>query len=82
MSLLNAAENLIFNTKEKKRKYIYCIFNDYEEYINREKLSLKEDLSQDKKLMIIVNIAVAYYNKFALFPLFPCLATGNMSGIY
>ena len=28
------------------------------------------------------NLAVAYYNKFALFPLFPCLATGNMSGIY
>lgn len=62
MSLLNAAENLMFYTKEKKRKYIYSIFNDYEEYINREKLSLKEDLSQDKKLMIIVNIAVAYYN--------------------
>lgn len=28
------------------------------------------------------NLAVAYYNKFALFPLFPCMATGNMSGIY
>lgn len=28
------------------------------------------------------NLAVAYYNKFALFPLFPCLATGNMRGIY
>lgn len=28
------------------------------------------------------NLAVAYYNKFALFPLFSCMATGNMSGIY
>ena len=26
--------------------------------------------------------AVPYYNKFALFPLFDCLATGNMKGIY
>lgn len=28
------------------------------------------------------NIAVAYYNKFALFPLFPCISTGNMHNIY
>lgn len=28
------------------------------------------------------NIAVPYYNKFALFPLFDCLATGKMKGIY
>lgn len=28
------------------------------------------------------DVAVAYYNKFALFPLFPCIATGHMSGIY
>lgn len=28
------------------------------------------------------NIAVPYYNKTALFPLFPCIATGKMKGIY
>ena len=28
------------------------------------------------------DVAVSYYNKFALFPLFPCIATGHMSGIY
>lgn len=28
------------------------------------------------------DLAVPYYNKFALFPLFPCLATGKMAGIY
>jgi hypothetical protein len=28
------------------------------------------------------DIAVAYYNKFALFPIFPCMATGKMAGIY
>lgn len=28
------------------------------------------------------DVAVAYYNKFALFPLFPCISTGNMHGIY
>jgi hypothetical protein len=31
---------------------------------------------------IISDMAVAYYNKYALFPLFPCLATGRMEGIY
>lgn len=30
----------------------------------------------------VSDIAVAYYNKFALFPLFPCIATGRMNGIY
>ena len=30
----------------------------------------------------VSNMAVPYYNKFALFPLFPCVATGNMSKIY
>jgi hypothetical protein len=30
----------------------------------------------------VSDIAVAYYNKFALFPLFPCIATGKMHGIY
>lgn len=28
------------------------------------------------------DVAVPYYNKFALFPLFPCIATGHMSEIY
>ncbi len=28
------------------------------------------------------NVAVHYYNKFALFPIFPCLATGRMNTIY
>lgn len=28
------------------------------------------------------DIAVPYYNKFALFPLFDCIATGKMRGIY
>lgn len=28
------------------------------------------------------NIAVHYYDKFALFPIFPCLATGRMNTIY
>lgn len=28
------------------------------------------------------DVAVPYYNKFALFPLFPCIATGHMSDIY
>lgn len=28
------------------------------------------------------DVAVAYYNKFALFPLFPCISTGNMHEIY
>lgn len=30
----------------------------------------------------VSDISVAYYNKFALFPLFPCIATGKMKGIY
>jgi hypothetical protein len=30
----------------------------------------------------VSDVAVAYYNKFALFPLFPCIATGKMAGIY
>lgn len=28
------------------------------------------------------NVAVHYYDKFALFPIFPCLATGRMNTIY
>lgn len=28
------------------------------------------------------NVAVHYYDKFALFPIFPCLATGRMNAIY
>ena len=28
------------------------------------------------------NLAVPYYNKFALFPIFECLATGKLKGIY
>jgi hypothetical protein len=28
------------------------------------------------------DVCVAYYNKFALFPLFPGIATGHMAGIY
>ena len=28
------------------------------------------------------DVSVPYYNKFALFPLFPCIATGHMSEIY
>jgi len=28
------------------------------------------------------SVAVPYYNKFALFPLFDCIATGKMKGIY
>lgn len=27
-------------------------------------------------------VAIPYYNKFALFPIFPCMASGNMKGIY
>lgn len=30
----------------------------------------------------VSDVSVAYYNKFALFPLFPCIATGRMKGIY
>lgn len=30
----------------------------------------------------VSNVAVAYYNKFALFPIFPGMATGKMSGVY
>ena len=30
----------------------------------------------------VSDVAVAYYNKFALFPIFPCMATGKMKGIY
>lgn len=30
----------------------------------------------------VSDVSVAYYNKFALFPLFPCIATGRMDGIY
>lgn len=30
----------------------------------------------------VSDIAVAYYNKFALFPVFPCMATGKMKGVY
>lgn len=30
----------------------------------------------------VSDVAVAYYNKFALFPIFPCMATGKMEGIY
>ena len=28
------------------------------------------------------DVAVPYYNKFALFPIFPCMATGNMYKLY
>lgn len=28
------------------------------------------------------DVAVPYYNKFALFPIFPCMATGNMASLY
>lgn len=28
------------------------------------------------------NLCVPYYNKFALFPIFECLATGPLKGIY
>jgi hypothetical protein len=28
------------------------------------------------------DLAVPYYNKFALFPIFPCLATGKMKQVY
>lgn len=28
------------------------------------------------------DVAVPYYNKFALFPIFPCMATGNMHALY
>lgn len=30
----------------------------------------------------VSNVAVAYYNKFALFPIFPCMAHGKMHNIY
>lgn len=30
----------------------------------------------------VSDVAVAYYNKFALFPIFPCMATGKMEAIY
>lgn len=30
----------------------------------------------------VSNVAVAYYNKFALFPIFPCMAHGKMRNIY
>jgi hypothetical protein len=30
----------------------------------------------------VSDVAVAYYNKFALFPIFPCMATGKMNTIY
>lgn len=30
----------------------------------------------------VSNIAVAYYNKFALFPIFPGMASGKMEGVY
>jgi hypothetical protein len=30
----------------------------------------------------VSNVAVAYYNKFALFPIFPGMASGKMEGIY
>lgn len=30
----------------------------------------------------VSNTAIPYYNKFALFPLFKCIATGRMDGIY
>jgi uncharacterized protein YutD len=30
----------------------------------------------------VSDVAVAYYNKFALFPIFPCMATGKMEGVY
>ncbi|MDO5517755.1 MAG: hypothetical protein Q4F66_09375 [Clostridium sp.] len=62
MSLLNVAENLIFNIRENNNKKIYSIFNDYEEYIKREKELLKHEASQDKQLSIILNIAEAYFS--------------------
>ena len=30
----------------------------------------------------VSDVAVAYYNKFALFPIFPCMATGKMEAVY
>lgn len=31
---------------------------------------------------MVSDVAVPYYNKFALFPIFPCLATGPMKQVY
>ena len=30
----------------------------------------------------LTSVAVPYYNKFALFPIFPCIATGKMATLY
>lgn len=62
MNNIEIIDNIIFNIKEKHRKKIYNIFNDYDEYIKREKEILKNETSEEKKLYIIINMAEAYYN--------------------
>ena len=62
MNNIEIIDNIIFNIKEKHRKKIYNIFNDYDEYITREKEILKNETSEEKKLYIIINMAEAYYN--------------------
>ena len=39
-------------------------------------------LYNDKYNGEVSDVAVTYYNKYALFPLFPCIATGRMGAIY
>lgn len=37
---------------------------------------------KDGNIQKVSDVAVPYYNKFALFPIFPCLATGPMKQVY
>lgn len=75
--LLRSSDKYTWMDKADAYKTIYDAVNivttKYTAYGFRDHTTNGEDVS---------DVSVAYYNKFALFPLFPCIATGNMNGIY
>ena len=75
--LLRSEDKYNWMDKQEAYKTIYDAVNivstKYTAYGFRDHTQNGEDES---------DVAVAYYNKFALFPLFPCISTGNMHGIY
>ena len=75
--LLRSEDKYNWMDKQEAYKTIYDAVNivstKYTAYGFRDHTQNGEDES---------DVAIAYYNKFALFPLFPCISTGNMHGIY
>lgn len=72
-------ENQKYSWKDKKEAWdliynkVNIVTTKYTAYGFREHNLNKETTS---------DVAVPYYNKFALFPVFPCTAYGHMKGIY